>query len=300
MRLHFLFAMVGIQILVFQFLSVRFLRAIPGYVLGDLQLSEDVREAVDLYKTSVRRWTYPIGGILLVALALFVYVIPPTDGVAVAAAIAAVSILSSGCFVWTYLRARSAANRITEKLPDSGVRVASLERRTLGHYYNVAWELVPFAILAASAAMTFWAFPKLGQPYPLHFGQDEIPDSWGEGTGRFLAILALQGTCAFGMLLLTFRVLRSRACFSPKAPVATQQREQAGRIGEGIRRRELRFFMAAKVGVALQFGLTLFVKIETATGARLPLWAESSPWGMTGFLLILFLVYIVQAAREQG
>jgi len=197
-------------------------------------------------------------------------------------------------------RARSAADKITEKLPDSGVRVVSLERRTLGHYYNVAWELIPFVILAASAVLTLWALPKLGQPYPLHFGEQGIPDSWGEGVGRFVFILSIQGAFAFGLLLLTLRVLRSRTCVSPKAPVAAGNQEEAHRLGEGSRRRELQFFMAAKVAVALQFALILVVKIETAIGVNLPGWATNAPWALTGLLLALFLFYIVKTARGRG
>ena len=300
MRLHFLFTVVGLQILIFQFMSVRFLRAIPGYVLGNAELPEDVEVAVDSYKRDVGRWSYPIGAILLAAMTLCVFVIPFASGIPGALVITAASILSSGFFVWTYLRARSAADKITEKLPDSGGRVASLERRTLGHYYNVAWELVPFVVLAASAALTLWALPKLGQPYPLHFGEEGIPDSWGEGVGRFLFLLFLQGVFAFGLLLLTLRVLRSRVCLSPKAPVAAASPEAAHRLGEGSRRRELQFFMVAKVAVALKFTLILFVKIETALGVNLPSWAINSPWAVTGFLLILFLFYIVRTARDRG
>lgn len=297
MRLHFLFAVVGLQILIFQFLSVRFLRSIPGYVLGDSLLPDEVKAAVEAYRRGVGSRSYAAGLALLIAMTLFVYVIPFGGVLPGALCITAASVLSSGFFVWTYLRARSAADRITERLPDSGIRVASLERRALGHYYNVAWELAPFVLLAISAALLIWAMPNLSQPYPTHFGQDGIPDSWGEGTGRFLFLVLLQGLTALGLLLLTFRVLRSRACLSPKASVAARRSDAERRISEGARRRELQYFMGAKVAVALKFTLILFVKVETALGVHLPWWAANSPWAVSGFLLLAFVLYIVQTAR---
>jgi hypothetical protein len=299
MRLHFLFAVVGIQILVFQFVSVRFLRAIPGYVLGETDLPEEITAAVYSYRKRVGSWSYPVGAFLLAAMTLCVYVIPFATDLPGALIVTAASLLSSGFFVWTYFKARSAADSITEKLPDPGVRVASLERRKLRNYYNVGWELGPFVVLAASIALTLWALPNLGQPYPISFGPDGVPDAWGEGAGRFLFVLFLQVLAAFGLLLLTLRLVRARAPLSPKAPSAAADPEAAGRLGEGARRLELRFFMAAKMLIALKFLLILFVKIETALGVNLPWWGENSPWAMTGLLLILFLFYIHKAARRR-
>lgn len=299
MRVHFIFAIVVVQILIFQFVSLRFLKAIPDFLFGSTGLPDDVRQAVEAYRRAIQQWSYPVGLGLLVGMTLCAYVLPFTRGVPGLLAITAASILSSGFFAWTYLRARSAAEKITEMLPDSGKRVASLERRSLGHYYNVAWEFLPFVLFAASAVLTLWALPKLGQPYPLGFDARGIPNEWGEGTGRFFTILFLQGGCAFGLLFITFWSLRSLPWLSTRAPVASRDPERAGRLSEVVRGRKLRLLMTAKVALAVQFALILFVKIETALGVVLPAWVRGSPWAATAFLLMLFVAFTVQIARDR-
>jgi hypothetical protein len=296
MRIHFLYGLVTLQVLVFQFLSLRFLRSIPDHVFGDTEMPERVEREILSYKRDLSRWCYAIGGGLWGAMTLCAYVLPFTRGATGLLAITAASILSSGFFAWTYLRARSGAERIVEELPDTGLRVASLERRSLGKYYNLAWEFVPFVLLAATAVLVFWALPRFGQPYPLSFDDQGIPDKWGQGTGRFLALLFVQGLVTFGLLALTFLGLKHPPDFSPKAPTASRDPERALRRSEEARGRTLRFLMAAKIGLALQVALTLFVKVETALGVALPNWVDKSPWAATLFLLGLFTAYLVRTA----
>lgn len=296
MRIHFLYGLVTLQILVFQFLSLKFLRSIPDHVFGDTEMPERVKREILSYKRDLSSWSYTIGAGLWGAMTLCAYVLPFTRGVTGLLAITAASILSSGFFAWTYLRARSRAERIVEELPDTGLRIASLERRSLGKYYNLAWEVVPFVVLAATAVFVFWALPRFGQPYPLGFDDQGIPDKWGQGTGRFLALLFVQGLVTFGLLALTLLGLRRPPDFSPKAPIASRDPERAFRRSEESRGRTLRLLMAAKIGLALQLALMLFVKVETALGVDLPGWAEKSPWAATLFLLALFIGYLVRAA----
>lgn len=296
MRIHFLYGLVTLQILVFQFLSLKFLRSIPDHVFGDAEMPERVEREILSYKRDLSSWSYAIGAGLWGAMTLCAYILPFTRGVTGLLAITAASILSSGFFAWTYLRARSRAERIVEELPDTGLRIASLERRSLAKYYNLAWEFVPFVVLAATAVFVFWALPRFGQPYPLGFDDQGIPDKWGQGTGRFLALLFVQGLVTFGLLALTLLGLRRPPDFSPKVPVGSRDPERAFRRSEETRGRTLRFLMAAKIGLALQLALMLFVKVETALGVDLPGWAEKSPWAATLFLLALFIGYLVRAA----
>ena len=126
-----------------------------------------------------------------------------------------------------------------------------------------------------------------------------IPDEWGEGTARFLVILLLQGGCAFGLLLMTLWGMRSKPWLSPRHAAAARDPEEAGRITEEVRGMKLRFFMAIKIALAVQFSLILFVKIETALGVALPVWARESPWSATLFLLVLFVGFVRRIARDR-
>jgi uncharacterized membrane protein len=296
MKVHFLYAMVTVEIVLFQFVSTRFLRSIPDYVLGEGPRPGAVEAQIEAYNRGLRTWNYPVGAGLWLAMTLCAFVMPFTKGVPGMLAITAASILSSIFFVLTYFRARSAVGRMAEEMPDTGRRVASLERRSLSCYYNVAWEYLPFVLLMAGAMLTFWAMPRLGQPYPLSFDSQGVPDAWGEGAGRFIAILAVQALCAIGLLGLTFWALVRQPDLSP--PAASRAPETAEGLKETLRRRKLRFLLAVKVAVALQFTLVLFVKIETALGVRLPVWVEESPWVTTAFLLALFLLFLLRMTGQ--
>ncbi len=298
MKVHFLYAIVTVQILVFQFVSTRFLKGIPDYVIGEGPRPEHVKEMIGSYRRGLRAWNYPIGLGLWVGMTLCAYVLPFMRGVPGLLSITAASVLSSLFFVLTYFRARASVGRIAEEMPDTGRRVASLERKSLGRYYSVAWEYVPFVLLAATAILTLWALPRFGQPYPLSFDSQGVPDEWGEGAGRFIAILIVQAVCAIGLLGLTFWGCVREPDLSPKASARSRDPEAAEGLKEAVRRRKLRFFMAVKIAIALQFTLVLFVKIETALGVRLPLWVEESPWMTTVLLLALFLVFLLQMAKR--
>ncbi len=300
MRVHFLFAIVTVQILVFQFLSLRFLKVIPDYVLGDSGRPAEVEEAVASYRRGLGAWNYPIGLGLWVAMTLCAYVLPFTEGLPGLAAITATSLLSSGVFAWTYFRAKGAVEDMAEMLPDTGTRVASLRPRSLGRYYNVAWELVPFALLAVTVGLTLWAITKSNQPYPLGFDAQGIPSEWGQGMGRFLTVLAAQAASTFALLALTYWSLNRRPDLSPRVSVAAKDPAVAERLVEGLRRRKLRFFMVVKIAVAVQFTLMALVRTMTAAGHDLPRWLEESPWAATIFLLAVFVVFITRFGLAGG
>ena len=73
----------------------------------------------------------------------------------------------------------------------------------------------------------------------------------------------------------------------------------AKQLGEAARRRELRYFMAAKIGVSLQLALLQFVRVQTALGNVLPAWVANLPWAATSLLLVVFAAYVAQGAREK-
>lgn len=300
MRVLILYAVVTFQILIFQFVAVRFLKAIPEYFVGKDELPDKVAEAVREFRHSLATGTYTLGAALWIGMTVGVYVLPFTRVAADRLIMMAVSLVSSGILLWTYVRAGRKARGIADMLPDSGRRIASLERRTLGRYYSVAWEFLPFVILTAAAIFTFWAVPQLDAPYPTHYDSSGIPDQWGEGPGRFVALLIMQAVIAVGLLGLTFSVVRERPGLSPKAPIAAESPSQAERLSEGTRRRELRFFMAAKVLVALQIGLILVLRLRTALGHVPSFWMAGAPWVVTLLLLVVFGMYAAQAARSRG
>lgn len=299
MRVHMLYAIVTLQILIFQFISVRFLRAIPEYFVGKGDLPGDIVKAMHDFSHGLSARTYRLGAVLWIGMTIGVYGLPFTRSTPDRLITVAASLASSGLLLWTYLRAGRQAKGIANMLPDSGVRVASLERRTLGRYYNVAWEFLPFVILAAAAVFTLGALPRLDAFYPVHYDSSGIPDLWGQGVGKFVAILVMQAVIAFTLLFMTFGVVRGRSCLSPKAPIAASSPSQAEYLSEAGRRRELRFFMAAKVAVALQFGLILVLKLRTALGNVPSPWMSGAPWAATILLLIIFTAYAMQAAKNR-
>jgi hypothetical protein len=107
----------------------------------------------------------------------------------------------------------------------------------------------------------------------------------------------MQAVIAVGLLFMTLWLVRGRQCLSPRAPIASESPSEAERLSEMARKRELRFFMAAKILVAIQFGLILVVRLRIALGHVPSPWTAGAPWLATVLLLGVFCVYAVQAAR---
>ena len=71
-----LFAVVMVQVLVFQFLALRLTRALPDFLVGFDGLPDEAARAVERFKRGAGRLRYAIGGVLWIAAILFAHVLP--------------------------------------------------------------------------------------------------------------------------------------------------------------------------------------------------------------------------------
>lgn len=266
-----LFAVVSIQVLVFQFLSLRLTRSLPDYLVGYEGLPRQSAKEVAQFKQQSGRVRQMIG-ILLWAAAILFGLMPYVDPARSKLALAAVSLISSAVFVVGFLHDHRAVRRISAGLPDPAVRTASLQQRSLSRHYPVVWEALPVALVAATVALTLWAASS--------------PSA--AGRWQLFVIPVIQTLFVFGGVLWSMYAARSGRALPQRARPFVGGGESAAVAGETLRSLELQFSLAARIGVTLMFGLMQAAKAVTATGRHAPGWLGWSHWVVVVLLLALF------------
>lgn len=194
--------------------------------------------------------------------------------------LAVVSLTSSAAFLAATVRDRRVLHSLLGRLPEASRRIASLERRHLSRWYRPAWEVLPIVVLVVTGTLAALAGLRSGALPP-----------------RTWLLLALQAAFVLGGLLYVLQ--RAPAVTPvPQRPVSVRDRPEAAlRVGEDLLAREMRYFVAARIGVALLLGTSV---AEDALGAlrhpAAPV-AGAATWGLVGVLLLAFARYLRDVLR---
>lgn len=267
------FVVIG-QIAVFQFAAVTFVRSVFAAILGDPP--DPLAREISTYLRSASRYRFVLGGVLLLFTLASAIGLPP-ESVVRKLLLAAVSLTSSGAFAYASVTDRRTVRMFREALPDFGVRRASLRPRASAHWYGVAWEVLPVVILAATLVATITLAPQLGH----------IPT-------EMYVLQILQVAVVIGTLLYTFRHSMAVPNVSSRLAMLRDRPELALDFGERLAAREMRYFMAAKIGVALLLGVSVVkAGLDELGHAAAPLLGTAN-WVIIGLLLASFATFVFQ------
>ncbi len=265
------------QVVVFQFASVAFTRSVFTVLLGD-SLDPPARETAAYLRKAGRR-RYLLGGVFLL-LVLATRLVFPATSVTAKLLLAAVSLASSGAFAYAWRVDRRAVCSMRDALPEAGVRRASLKPRAVSHGYRSLWELLPVAIVLATAVFTIEVGGRL---------ERISTEMW--------TLQILQAVFVFGALAYTRRYGIGVPNVSSRLAMLRNRPELALEFGERLAALEMCYFMAAKIGVALLLGLGVAGAGAEALGHATVPALDGATWVIAGLLLVLFAVFIVHLLK---
>ena len=291
MNIDVIFALVAIQVLVFQLLGGRFAAALAGGLPRRHDLPPEAAAALDRERAGAGHGRQLLGGLLLVAAALLAYVLP-LGYAARKLGIAAVSVLSSLVLAAGFALDRRRLLGLLERIPDPGWRAASLQRRTLGRYYHPLWEAVPPLIWAATLLATFRLAPATSSPPPAAAAASAGPTTLG-----LYALPALQAVLVVVLLLLTFRTMHGGGDALRRLGVLLGDPHGSVELGEALRRLEMRSFVALKICVIAMLAAAQVVKLLAAGGHQLPLLLREADMLVVVVMVASYAAYLLRARR---
>jgi uncharacterized membrane protein len=228
---------------------------------------------------------YAVGVIALsvlgvVALLAIWYFHPPAwEFLLILVGVGAMVLLGFVPFLIAYFQAHALAERARAQgwRPEaSAPPVAELRPRRYADYIPWWWELLPLALIGATAAYLAYTYPDAPDPFPTHFDINGNPNAFSPKTiGSYFLIVFLQIFMWALITVLTYLIVRAKSL--------------PGRDETGFKRIVLRFLFAIK---ALAIG---FMGVVGATA--LPEWFL----GVTiGYIVLVFVLIIVVTVRASA
>ncbi|MBD3161435.1 MAG: hypothetical protein GF346_04415 [Candidatus Eisenbacteria bacterium] len=287
-----LFVVVLVQVVLFQFVSVRLARALPDQIVGVDRLADEDRSRIRVFRASAGRGRFLLGGVLAVVLVLAALVLPLDYGTR-KVAIAAVSIVSSLALGIGMILDRRRFARITEQLPAPEHRFASLRPRRLTDYVPAPAELLPVAIIGVTILWTFRTMEEIVVP----------------GTGETVSLASVKTWVLPAVQVLLYGFLTFLAAsrsalsgsFASAARAYTDRPAEALERDERQRGREIRYFFWSKSGVVLLLGFLQIRRIALLKGSDTAPELGTAIWILVLILFALFLSYLLRipgARRE--
>jgi len=238
--------------------------------------------------------TYAAGVIALSALgvaallAIWYFKPPAWDFLLILVGVGAIVLLGFVPFLIAYFQAHTLAERAREQgwRPEaSAPPVAELRPRRYNDYIPWWWELLPLALIGATAAYLAYTYPDAPDPFPTHFDINGNPNAFSPKTiGSYFLIVFVQIFMWALITVLTYLIVRAKSL--------------PGRDETGFKRIVLRFLFAIK---ALAIGFMGVVGVGAAYAAvnatALPGWFL----GVTiGYIVLVFALVIVLTARASA
>ena len=237
---------------------------------------------------------YTLGVILLTILgvgallAVWYFQPPAWELLLILVGIGAMTLLSSGPFLIAYFQAHALAERARAQgwRPEaSAPPVAELRPRRYGDYIPWYWELLPLALIGATAAYLAYTYPAAPDPFPTHFDINGNPNAWSPKTiGSYFLIVFVQVFIWALITVLTYLVVRAKSL--------------PGREESGFKRIVLRFLFAIK---ALAIG---FMGLVGGASAYAAVNATALPGWFLGvsisYIVLVFVMVIVLTVRASA
>jgi hypothetical protein len=274
MNQYIVFAVIAVQVVVFQFLAAGWVRAMLGFRLGLRDLPPDAaRSLAEHNRRAAVAWR-ALGALLWLAAVALAFL----PGLAYAQrkiGLAAVSLASSARLVAHIL------------VPPPALRSASLEPRRLEHYYAVSLEAVPTLAFAATVSVTILAMRGLLPGVPASFGATaEGASLWIDPLGQLVFII--------GGALAARGILHGQALLSQVSRASLGDAAMALRIEDTLRRVKLRGLLAVRIAIAVMFALMqlrrLYAPLDHGS------WLAMAAWGMVALILGLFAALMLRLA----
>lgn len=269
-------AVVALQVVVFQLAYRRLAQALPGILVGVVDLPPDVAKELLRFRGNAGRWRVGIGAALLSVLASVVAM--GADAATVKLTAAAVSLASSFLLVGGYVHDRRVVARLGARVPVPSVRSAAVTRPELRDLYPPRWEaavLVVWLVCMVPVIRGFMVSPR----WP-----------W------FLWLGLAQLLVAAGGLVFSARYAGVGARL-PQRARARLGAALGSEIDRSLRRAELRALLASRIGILLLLGLN--AARATASGGTERL-LDSATWAVVAALLVVFGAYLFAATRTAG
>jgi hypothetical protein len=269
---HFVLVLVvSVQIALFQFVSIVVTRRLFSMLLSHPNADSTVEAAT--YLQRIRRQRLTLGTVLLAVTFSGLFPLPAGPGVS-AVLLAVASVTSAVAFSVASIQDRRLVESTREVDPGGGIKYASLEPRSLRHWYNPVWEALPIATLLATSVFTIWFGDRLGR----------IPIA-------MLIVLALQ---ALFVVVALWRTAFHPPGVSSMPRLRCDRPEVALRLAEQLAANEMQFFMIAKVGISLLLAvMSLRIGLKTLDDPAAPS-MNFAHWAIVGLLLLTFAGYLVR------
>jgi hypothetical protein len=283
MRLLVHFTVVVLQVVVFQLVLAGRARALSDVTFGARDLPEPAAarlKAIDRRAKTVNRI---LAAVLLIAAAAIMF-FSPFDVGGRKLGIAIVSIASSAVLIGNLLVGRRETEDVLALLPETGRRVASLERRSLGRYYPLVWEWVGPALFAATLAMTAWA---------------AAGTSSAGGAGLWIAPVFQ----AFFLAVLHFfsvRLVHGHRYVPHNTAIFAEHPEDGLALEDRLRTLKLRALLAVKILVTLEWGMLQLKRVQVLVSGEAPGWLSPIVWVPVAALLVVFAAFLVQVSRARS
>jgi len=263
-----------VEIGLFQFLSTGLTRSLFAVRLGEPP--EAISGKVSAYMSRVFRFRFVAGAVLALPALLALCGWPP-DSTVRKLMLAAVSVTSAVLFAVGFFLDGRTVRSLVGTLPESGVRRALLEPRTIRRWYAPTWEALPFATLVSTAVFVLWTASGAVRP-PIM--------AW--------ILLGIQAAFVVGALIYTLRFGVSVPNVSMRLASLRDRPETALLLGERLAAREMQYLMLAKIGVSLLLGVSVVhVSLRAGHHAWAP-WFSAASWVLVGLLMLAFAAYLVR------
>ena len=282
MKLDLILIVIVLQVLAFQLLSTRLIRALPDLLIGSRNLPEAAARQVAAFKRRAGRTNVFLGILYLVACGVLGLMLPldPHDR---KLALAAISLLSSATLLTSYLIDRRHVTAIAKEIPDPPIRVAGLGPRSLGTNYPPILEALPIGVLLGTIAATAWADMRF--PHPAGLSLWSLP--------------LIQALYIFFTLGLTIRQVRSGSCLTWRARAFQGSPEEGIALEERVHRLEVRFLYLCRVGITLLLGVMQVQQVNAAIGRAPSQLLSAATWVIVTLLIGLLAIYLLKAAHAE-
>ncbi|MFH1144215.1 MAG: hypothetical protein V1774_06700 [Candidatus Eisenbacteria bacterium] len=292
-----LFVLVLVQVAVFQVAAMRMSESIVGTLIGGDPLPESTRERLQGFRKRLRR-EHLILAAALALIAVLAIAFPSLSRGARKLALAGASLASTALFLLLLLRDGQAVTRIANDLPETGRRAASLERRSLRHFYHPWLEVIPFLILCGTIGLTVGLLPAAHDPL----------DAAGGTAGEDLLTLrdlrawigpVLQATWVLGMLAVTLFQVRGPGCLRWGRRASADDPLQTVEMDRRLRSLQIRDSFVSKTLVTVLIGIIhLRRAVLPGIGVQVPMLVVLE-WVIVVGLLGLFAGYMVSLTHLQ-
>jgi len=286
MNPHIIFVVIVAQVVVFQFLATRWIRAMLSFRLGLSDLPpQAARSLADHNRRAAHVWPI-LGGLLLLA-AVGLALLPGLPYAQRKIGLALVSLASSAGLVVQMLIERGALRAIAAQVPPPAVRSASLAPRRLEQYYSPSLETLPTLVLCVTVAFTILAMRRLLPGLPPGF------EAVRDAAELWFAPLA-QLVFVIGGMLAARGLLHGGALLSQHSRASLGDPAAALRIEDALRRVKLRGLLAVRIAIVVMFGLMQVRRVCAPLDSGG--WLAGAVWGLVAVMLGLFAGLMLRAA----